>query len=90
MNTIKRWVAALALWLLEWSERGDEPRPDPIVQAVRMAYLQVGLPAEQFSPSFDLLRAGKLADVLHLAGTRLGVDTELNTVEDVVNYLGAE
>ncbi len=86
MTTLKRWVAALALMLLQWAERTDDTT-DPTVEAVRRAYLRVGLPDDKFSPDFDLMKSGKLAAVLKFSAEELGVDAEFSTVADLVRYL---
>jgi hypothetical protein len=87
MTTLKRYVAAFAFWLLEWSDPTPATVHDPVVEAVRAAFLRVGLPGDKFSPEFDLMRSGKLAAVLKLAADDLGVDAEFSTVADVVRYL---
>lgn len=61
---------------------------DPaIVEAVRSACLHIGLAGEQLGPSFDLVRTGKLYDVLHHAAVALGKDHELRTIADVCDWL---
>jgi hypothetical protein len=74
---------ALAAW---W--KGRRPAsPDDVVAAVREACAAVGLNADAMTLETDLLKAGRVHDVLHLAGARLGKDVELRTVGDVVDWL---
>lgn len=58
-----------------------------VTAAVHRAYVKVGLPSDQFSESFDLLRARKIEQVYHLAARELGKDPEWNTVGDVIAAL---
>ena len=51
------------------------------------AFCEVGLNKDDFHEDFDLLKAGKLLAVMHLAGRRLNIDPELNTVGDVIKWL---
>lgn len=76
---MKKLLHKFASWLLSKTQ----PTID-IPEAVRLAFLEVGLPASEFSPSFDLLRAGKLADLLVKVAQRLDHDNQFTTVGDVI------
>lgn len=90
MIWIREQCRRFALWLgtrlVAWATPPEVKEPDPVEDAVRAAFMQCGLPADQFGPAFDLSRTGKLYDVLHYAGLHLGVDHELRTVGDVIAF----
>lgn len=77
-------LGALVVWLVM---RPRKPTEDDVTRAVRTAYLAVGLPDDQFGPDFNLLKAGKLQQVYHLAARELKVDPEFDTVRDVIRWL---
>lgn len=60
---------------------------DPVRDAVYNAYCFTGLPREQFSDEFDLLKANKLIQVYHLSAKALDIEPELNTVGDIIKWL---
>lgn len=84
-------LTAFKVW---WKPTPQAPSPALVdacaTDAVRQAFMSVGLPADQFSPSFDLQRSGKTQDVLLHAGALLGIDHGLITVGDVVKYLSGK
>lgn len=81
---MKNLINRLAYWLfLRTLDRSE----NAIKNAVFQAFQEVGLPKEQFSEDFDLLKANKLMAVMHLAAAKLGTDPELNTVGDVIKWL---
>lgn len=77
-------AGALSHW---WFGRPKKITEDDVTAAVRQAYVSVGLPAEQFGPDFNLLHAGKLEQVYHLAARALGKDPAWDTVGDVIQAL---
>lgn len=59
-----------------------------VSNAVRLAMvLDCGIAADAVRPSYDLLRTGKLHEVIYHAARRLDVDPGLTTVADVVALL---
>lgn len=72
----------------EWLIKNSEPKVnDEYRDAVFHAFVQVGLPAEEFREDYDLVHVGKLTDVYHLAARNLKIAPELNTVGDVIRWL---
>ncbi len=65
----------------------NEKSLDPVEDAVKQAFADVGLPLEQYGTTYDLVHAGKLTDVYHTAARKLNIDPELNTVGDVIKWL---
>ncbi len=89
MARIQALVRRFALWLgmrLVAYATPVDPTVDPINEAVRESFVHCGLPREQYAPSFDLSRTGKLYEILHYASLRSGIDHELRTVGDVVKF----
>ena len=77
-------------WTARTWVRRDQPKTaEDVRDAVHRAFLAAGLPDTEFEPSFDLLRAGKLQQVYHVAARSLGKDPEWSTVEDVMRDLSA-
>lgn len=60
------------------------------MEAVRTAFLTVGLPAEQFGPEFNLMKSGKLAEVLIQSAELLDSDHQFETVRDVLELFEKE
>ena len=69
---------------------GEDEAKVIVTQAVKDAFIKVGLPAHQFDESFDLRKAGKFIDVVHTASEQLNVNHNLNTVEDAVRILSKQ
>lgn len=91
MRWLHHQTQRFALWLgailVAWATPPPPtPLTDPVEDAVRLAYIRVGLPTEQFGPTFDLAGTGKIYDVLHYAGLTLGADHGLRTVGDLVQF----
>lgn len=82
-------TAAKDAFLTWWTTPLPTPPPqtDDILRAVLAACAAVGMNAEAIGPHTDLVVAGKLKDVLYMAGETLGKDVELRTVQDVVEWL---
>lgn len=80
----------LQIWLRRWLLWLEAP-PLPNALAVRMAVWQacgeVGLDVEHLTSRSDLVRTGKLYDVLHHAASALHKNHELRTVQDVIDWL---
>lgn len=85
MNAIRRFLNRLGVWLVLHTQ--DRDFSDPVKDAVFRAFCDCGLNKDSFNEDFDLLRAGKLVQVYHLAARNLGTDPELNTVGDVIKWL---
>jgi hypothetical protein len=60
---------------------------DPL-DAIKLAYEDVGLPMDEFSPEFDLARTGKLNDVLTRAAKHVGCKHPVRTIADLHKLLG--
>jgi hypothetical protein len=88
MTYIRRWLRWLGALLTAWGTPAQAPEDTTAIEAaVCEAFVSVGLPREQFGPTFDLLRTGKMHEVIHHAGVTLGIDHGLRTVGDVVALL---
>lgn len=57
-----------------------------VEDAVRDSYQDVGLPLHFYAPDFDVARSGKLHDLLHRVGAKLGRSHRLQTVDDVIQH----
>lgn len=80
---------ALGLWH-DYRTRRLPPPPDKsplIIDAVIEACAEVGLNREALREDTELLVAGRVNDVLQIAGRKLGKDVELRTVGDVIDWL---
>ena len=75
------------LWLWRRTRRARRFPADEIVTTVHHVCTALGLPADQLHPDFDLVRTGKLYEVLHHAAAHLGKDHELQTIGDVCDWL---
>lgn len=71
---------------------GPTPEPPLVIEArvreaVYRAAVHQGLNTDAWYPEMDLLRTGKLQDILMLASADLSIDHGLHTVGDVCAYL---
>lgn len=81
----RRFAAAVAARLTRYATGPHTETRE--AAAVRAACEQAGLPMHLYGRDYNLAEAGKLDVVLRLAGRRLGVDTEFDTVGDVIDWL---
>lgn len=79
-NFLNRFAHWLFLKTLDHSENA-------IKRAVLQAFVEAGLPREEFRGDFNLLKTGKLHQVYQRAAELLNVDGEFDTVDDVINWL---
>jgi hypothetical protein len=78
----------VSVWRRRRSGTAAPPATDAeMLAAVKAAYLAIGLPEDQFSPSFDVLRTGKTAELLHHSAAALDVNPELTTIQDHLDWL---
>lgn len=84
---MKRIVFKFATWLLRWATPKEQL---DVLAAVKRAYLDVGLPEEQFHGEYDLLKSNKLANVLVKVAQTLDSDQNFRTVNDVVAVFSRE
>ena len=83
-----------ALELREWWQMKQAaklkpmpPSSEHIARVVFQVCRDLGLPGEQLTRDFDLVRTGKVADVLLLSAQALKKDHELSTAGDVIDWL---
>lgn len=84
---MKKLIFKLATWLVQWATPKDKRE---IIEVVREAFVEVGLPGEQFTGEYDLLKSGKLANVLVRVAAKLDSDQNFRTVNDVVAVFSRE
>lgn len=58
-----------------------------VVEAVKRAFAPCGLNVDAFDMDFDVVKTGKLHQLLHYASQNLGIDHNLHTVRDIVHFL---
>lgn len=54
--------------------------------AIHDAFLRSGLPADAITDDFDVVRTGKLHEVLAWTADELGKEHKLRTVKDIADY----
>jgi hypothetical protein len=81
---IRRWLHRLSAWVFSHTFPSHE---SAVVDEVRDAFYEAGLPIDQFGLDFDIGRYGKMNEVYYLAAKKLGKDPQWSTVQDVVDGL---
>jgi hypothetical protein len=86
---LRRLAVALGRWLVSWEEGlpSAAPRLSPEAQLVRDAMRACGLNADDATLDTDILRTGKLGEVLLHAVELQNRDETLRTVGDVEQLL---
>lgn len=81
MNRLRLLLRTIAWWILG----NIKPSENDVDVAIRAAFHEVGLNEADYAPDFDLLRTGKVLEVVIHASRKLG--NPIVTVQDVKELL---